>query len=339
MKAISIARNRAGLHSGAMRARIVEGTQGVALALAQLRAGAVVGMPTETVYGLAADATNLEALAKIFEAKGRPATNPLILHVLDSEMAARFAKHWDERAQRLARAFWPGPLTLVVQRAETVLDRVTAGGETVALRAPKHPDARSLIAGLGRPVAAPSANRSTGISPTTAAAVLEELGDRIDLVLDGGACEVGLESTVLDLTEEPALILRPGHITAAELEAVLGTPVRLRPQGEQTEAIARSPGQMRRHYAPKTPLRITEAALVSSSEVSDCVFLVHSAELPRAARAMRMPTNPADYARDLYAALRWADGQEARELVVEAPPTSIEWAAVWDRLRRASSRD
>jgi L-threonylcarbamoyladenylate synthase len=322
-----------------MPTRIVRGAAGMAEAVVQLRTGAVVGMPTETVYGLAADAMNVDAIRKVFETKGRPATNPLIVHVLDPEMAARFVKQWGARADRLAAAFWPGPLTLVLPKADVVPEIVTAGGATVALRAPAHPVARALIAAFGGPIAAPSANRSTGISPTTARAVVEELGGRIELVLDGGACEVGLESTVLDLTEHPAVILRPGHIGAEAIDAVLGEAVRVRTFEGDAQEISKSPGQMRRHYAPKTPLILAEASKLEALVSSSSVVLVFSVEPPPGVPGRRLPDSPETYARALYAALRWADAQGASEIIVEVPPTHVEWTAVWDRLRRAATRE
>jgi L-threonylcarbamoyladenylate synthase len=316
--------------------RIVGSEGAVAEACAALRAGQVVAIPTETVYGLAADALNPAAIARVFEAKGRPATNPLIVHVLDAEMAKGFVRGWDLRADLLSRAFWPGPLTLVLPKAEIVPEVVTAGGPTVAVRAPRHPITRAIIAAFGAPLAAPSANRSTGISPTTADAVRDELGDRISLIVDGGACEVGLESTVVDLSVQPAVILRPGQVSARQIEDVLGEKV-LSTEAV-TGSVAKSPGQMRRHYAPRTPLRLVDAPL-SFDDATSTVFLTRTVELPTHVRGRRLPETPEAYAQALYAALRWSDQQGASMIVVETPPIEEPWAAVRDRLSRAAARD
>jgi len=187
-----------------------------------LRRGGLVAFPTETVYGLGADATNAEAVARIFAVKGRPATNPLIVHVADLETAKRYAATWSDAAQTLAAVWWPGPLTLVVPKTPEIVDAVSAGRPTVALRVPDHPVALELLRAFGGPVAAPSANRSTHVSPTTADHVRQELGDEVDIILDGGPCSVGIESTVLDLTGDRPVILRPGGVTRQKIEAIVG---------------------------------------------------------------------------------------------------------------------
>jgi L-threonylcarbamoyladenylate synthase len=227
--------------------------EGLTEAVKILRRGGLVAFPTETVYGLGADATNSAAVGKIFAAKGRPATNPLIVHVADEGVAQRYAKHWPAAAQRLAARFWPGPLTLVVPKSDAIVQEATAGLGTVGLRAPDHPLALALLRAFDGPVAAPSANRSTRISPTTAEHVREELGDRVDMILDGGPCRVGIESTVLDLSGDRAAILRPGGVTREQIEAVLGQPVEQRQMIAPATTSASSPGQHEVHYAPHTP--------------------------------------------------------------------------------------
>src|SRR3954471_1942381 len=213
-----------------------------------LRSGGLVAFPTETVYGLGADATNAAAVAKIFAAKGRPATNPLIVHVADLETAKRYTAVWNDAAQTLAAVWWPGPLTLVVPKRPEIVDAATAGRPTVALRVPDHPLALELLRAFGGPIAAPSANRSTHVSPTTAQHVREELGDAVDLVLDGGPCGVGIESTVLDLTTTLPVILRPGAVTPEQIKAVIGQ-VHLFKGSAAEHVPASSPGQQSIHYA------------------------------------------------------------------------------------------
>lgn len=219
-----------------------------------LRQGRLVAFPTETVYGLGADATQPDAVAKIFAAKGRPAGNPLIVHVADIAIARRYVADWPDRAQKLAEAFWPGPLSLILSRGDAIAPAVAADGPTVAIRVPRHPVALALLRAFDGPVAAPSANRSNHISPTTAGHVRQELGDLVDLVLDGGACDVGIESTVLDLSGPRLRILRPGDITAEQIAAVVNEPVELLTgHVVQADDSAISPGQQAVHYAPRTP--------------------------------------------------------------------------------------
>lgn len=309
----------------------------MAEAAERLRAGETVAIPTETVYGLAADALNREAVARIFAAKGRPATNPLIVHVLDAEMAGRFTLSWDARAEALARAFWPGPLTLVLEKSEAVPDIVTAGGKTVAVRAPSHPVARAILAAFGGPIAAPSANRSTGISPTTSEAVMDELGDRIELIVEGGRCAVGLESTVVDLSVAVPSVLRPGRVSRTEIETALGEPVTMPGAKAEPGGITKSPGQLLRHYAPKTPIRLLPLEELWTSPSTRVVYLTRTADIPPGSLGRRLPESPEDYARELYAALRWADQQGVTELRLETPPDTEVWAAVRDRLRRAAT--
>jgi L-threonylcarbamoyladenylate synthase len=312
--------------------------------------GAVVAIPTETVYGLAADALDADAVDRIFAAKGRPATNPLIVHVADAAMARSLAASWPPAAERITASLWPGPVTVVVPRGPSIPDAVTAGGPTVALRCPEHPLTRRLIATLGRPLAAPSANRSLQLSPTTAGHVLEGLGNRIDLILDGGPCGRGIESTVVDCTTVPPRILRPGPIGRAELEAVLGGAVLDSPAGGTGDetAPARSPGMLARHYAPKTPLEVTAAAAERVTALLEAgkrvAWLTARTEDPevRSLAASRnllvvpMPTDPAAFATGLYAALHAIDRRGLDTIVADAPPATEPWRAVADRLRRAA---
>src|ERR1051326_598664 len=227
----------------------------VARAAALLRAGQLVALPAETVYGLARHARGARGVAKIFAVKSRAPRNPIIVHVAGVEMARRCVKTWPSQADQLARAFWPGPLTLVLRRSGEIPDIVTAGGPTVGVRWPSHPFAQAVIRACGFPLAAPSANLSTRISPTTARHVLKDLGDRIDLIVDGGPSQVGLESTVLDLTVRPARVLRPGIIHAESLSAVIGK-VRSAQRATRGAAPVRSPGRLPKHYSPKAPLKI-----------------------------------------------------------------------------------
>lgn len=309
-------------------------------AVAILRAGGLVAFPTETVYGLGADATNAAAVARIFAAKGRPATNPLIVHVADAVVARRYAADWPRMASRLAEHFWPGPLTLVVRRAPCIVAAAAAGLDTVGLRCPDHPLALQLLRKFDGPVAAPSANRSMRISPTTAEHVRHELGDRVDLILDGGACQVGIESTVLDLLADPPRILRPGGVSAAQLEPVIGA-VQLGEHLTATDQAASSPGQQAVHYAPHTPTLRFEAGQwerVRAQLGSDDVLLLMepAPQVPRVRQVICLPEDPQAYARRFYASLRQADSLGAGRIWVQMPPDLPTWAAVRDRLKRAA---
>ncbi|HEX8340419.1 MAG TPA: L-threonylcarbamoyladenylate synthase [Tepidisphaeraceae bacterium] len=301
----------------------------MAVAVDLLRSGRLVAFPTETVYGLGADATNPAAVARVFAAKGRPAHNPLIVHVANSVIAKRYVADWPAAASRLSNAFWPGPLTIVLPKHPSITDAATAGGATVGLRVPHHPLAIELLYAFDGPVAAPSANRSNRVSPTTAAHVRDELGDAVDLVLDGGPCAVGIESTVLDLTGERPRVLRPGHITARQIEAALGRTVddfANAPPDEPGDGPARplaSPGQMPLHYAPRTP------AFHFKPHQRDELDLDNAA-------ALVLTIDPEAYARHLYARLRLLDTQELRAIYVELPPDTPQWRAVRDRVLRAT---
>lgn len=310
-----------------------------------LRRGGLVAFPTETVYGLGAHALDPQAVARIYAAKGRPGYNPLIVHVADVEGARRLAARWPEAAERLAAAFWPGPLTLVLPRAEGVSDAVTAGLPSVALRIPRHPVALALLRAAGVPVAAPSANRSTEISPSTAAHVAKGLGDRVDLILDGGPAPVGIESTVLDVTGERPILLRPGGLGIDALRSVVGDV--LLPSADAREGEARpSPGMMDRHYAPRGRVRLfaadeheavaREARAASANGERTGAILV-AAPGVSTERAVQMPRDPAGYAARLYAALHELDDAGCALILVERVPVDPAWDGVRDRLRRAAT--
>lgn len=303
-------------------------------AAAILRGGGLVAFPTETVYGLGADATREDAVRGIFEAKGRPATNPLIVHCDSAESARRWAGEWPEAADHLARLFWPGPLTLVVPAGKGIAPTVTANGPTVGLRVPAHPVALALLREARLPIAAPSANRSTGLSPTSAQAVERSLGGRIDAILDGGSCPVGIESTVLSLVDDRPRILRPGMVTARDIEQALGRVIDKTPLVVQGEEPMPSPGLLARHYAPAIPMRMVEAPAVEKTGA----FLIRLAnEFTREERCICLPREPRSYAGKLYWALHLAEQSGAEEILVECPPFEEEWSAIHDRLRRASS--
>jgi len=294
----------------------------IARAVEILRRGGIVAFPTETVYGLGADATNPAAVQRVFEVKGRPSTNPLICHVASESVARRYAENFPPAALRLAQSFWPGALSIVVPKAQAIVPAVTAGLNTVALRVPNHPLAIELLRALDGALAGPSANRSTHVSPTTARHVSDELGDAVDLILDGGPCAVGIESTVLDISTDEPTILRPGGISRAQIEAVIG-PVQIRQVVTVGSTPTKSPGQHEKHYAPTTPafrfdprgrpdLDLTNAAIVE------------------------LTLDPQAYARNLYARLRLLDSQNLSAIYVELPPDLPEWAAVRDRVLRAT---
>jgi L-threonylcarbamoyladenylate synthase len=314
-------------------------------AAAVLKGGGLVAFATETVYGLGADATNPEAVARIFAAKGRPSFNPLIVHAHDPAMARTCVAGWPEAAGLLADAFWPGPLTLVLPRSGMIPDLVTAGRDTVGVRVPAPNVARRLIAHAGRPIAAPSANRSTGISPTLARHVLDDLDGRIDLILDSGPTTVGLESTVLDLTTVNPRILRPGPITAAQLEhALAGRHVPIHVQARNhpdSRGPLTSPGQMAVHYAPRTRAvrvdRVDDLARVPwPARAALVVVGQHTLPtLPSAIETFELPT-PDRAAQELYAVLHQCDALDIDLIVVVFPPDRPEWCAVRDRLRRAT---
>ena len=322
-------------------------------------------MPTETVYGLAAHALDPAAVARIYAAKGRPAWNPLIVHVADAEAARRLTRHWPPSAQRLADAFWPGPLTIVLHKQPQVPDIVTAGSDTIALRVPAHPAALALLRVCELPLAAPSANRFTQLSPTTAQHVEQALGDRVSLILDGGACDIGIESTVIDLTTDPPTLLRPGLLALTSCPTCWARPFAFRdtevtapdnPPDQAPENAAkeapdgstphRSPGLSERHYAPRADVWL--AARSEQGEVQDMLdrlppearigvlAIERGLQLAGAHRTLVLPDNPAGYARSLYAALHALDDDRCTLIVVERPPLTTPWAAINDRLLRST---
>ncbi|WP_309709183.1 L-threonylcarbamoyladenylate synthase [Armatimonas sp.] len=317
----------------------------LAEAAERLRGGELVAFPTETVYGLGANALDADAVAKIYAAKGRPATNPIIVHVASVEQAKALVKTWPAIADELAAQHWPGPLTLVLEKADHIPDIVTAGGPTVGIRIPNHPVALELLRQAGVPIAAPSANRSEEVSPTFAIHVQHSLGEFVDdlLILDGGGCRVGIESTVLDVTCDPPRVLRPGM-------AKLNLPPSPRAAGEAEANVARSPGQMLRHYAPKAPLLILPIEeLVQQIQEGDGLLVRRGSldgKRPEPGEPGRVKVkisflrhdwDAEHYAKILYWFIRVLDRSGVSRILVEAPPTGPEWDAIWDRLRRAAS--
>jgi len=305
-------------------------------AAALLSRGGLVAFPTETVYGLGALALEPLAVRAIYAAKNRVTTNPLIVHVLGEDEARPLCARWPIEAQELATRFWPGPLTLVLPRTERVPDEVTGGGPTVAVRAPSHPAARQLLARVRVPLAAPSANRSEHVSPTTALHVLRDLNGRIDAVLDGGRCQVGIESTVLALTPDGPRLLRAGAVARSSLEELLGEI----PDAAPTR-IAASPGQQKRHYAPAALVRMADAAQlprIAADLPGRVGALIHSEiALPDGVVSLRLPPEPTGYARELYAALRELEDRDCTAICIESVPSAPEWDAIRDRLTRAAA--
>jgi L-threonylcarbamoyladenylate synthase len=296
-----------------------------------LRAGGLVAFPTETVYGLGADASSAAAMARLYRVKGRPAGHPVIVHFVSAEDAFRYAKEIPADAKLLANKFWPGPLTLILKRSDKAKDFVTGGQPSVGIRVPSHPVARELLKAFGGGIAAPSANRFGRISPTTAAHVREDLGGDVDLVLEGGPSEVGIESTIVDLSGGAAVLLRPGKISRAELGKIVALE-------EKSEASPRHSGGLERHYSPRTAARLvaTHALDREISHLKDRVaVLAFSRPDERVDYWLRMPRDPDGYAQKLYAALRELDAAGCELILVEAPPDAPEWAAVRDRLVRA----
>jgi L-threonylcarbamoyladenylate synthase len=336
----------------------------VAHAAGLIRQGRLVAFPTETVYGLGANALDPAAVERIYEAKGRPHSSPIIIHISDLEMLHQVVSEWPETAQKLAETFWPGPLTLVLPRTAAVPDLVTAGLPTVGVRMPAHPIALELVSAAEVPIAAPSANRFTEISPTTAQHVRDSLRERVDYILDGGPCSVGIESTVLTLAEGTPRILRPGGVSRAEIEAVIGKLSR----GADTEASASpfqraimpgfehinteadasltegdgiahaSPGMHPRHYSPRTPLYLIENGKVNEEGRGAYLQLSRAAE-GEPVEVVVMPSDPVGYAAKLYEVLHLLDVGGFDWIAVETPPDLPGWEAVRDRLRRAAGRE
>jgi L-threonylcarbamoyladenylate synthase len=321
-----------------MTGEVVEGLSHVEEAVALLRRGGLVALPTETVYGLAADAEDELAVRRIFAAKGRPSAHPLIVHLADAGLASGWCRAFPEGARRLAAAFWPGPLTLVLPRGPRALDVVTGGQDTVALRVPSHPVAHAVLASFGGGLAMPSANRFGRTSPTRAEHVAEDLGGAVDLILDGGPCEVGVESTIVDLSGPSPALLRPGGVAREALEEVLGASVPMAAPGG-----VRAPGTLPSHYAPRAGVVLAEAGEVQQkvaelSATGAKVGLVGPRQaVPGAVVALEAPADAEGLARVLYAMLREGDARGCDVLVVQVPPEHGVGLAVRDRLRRAAA--
>lgn len=315
----------------------------ISKAVALLRAGQLVAFPTETVYGLGADARNELAISQVFTVKHRPRAHPLIVHLASSDQLQHWAMDMSPGVLTLAHTFWPGPLTMVLKKQSHVLDIVTGGQDTVALRVPSHPIALALLQAFGDGIVAPSANQFTHISPTTSAAVQEELGDAVSMILDGGACSVGVESTIVDMTGDVPIILRPGMISAKAIETVLGCMVITSP----VERPIRAPGMHALHYAP-----VTKTILMAKSAIPDFLHTLHASDLPLAlmmyskdcilpimkdVHLIQMPNSAQQYAHDLYHTLRMLDHQQFKQMVIEAVPESSDWVAIHDRLFKATA--
>lgn len=314
-------------------------------AVTLLQQGEVVALPTETVYGLAANALDAKAVEKIYQVKGRPAHNPVIVHVASLAMAQECITEWTDDAEKLALHFWPGPLTLVLPREKSIPDIVTAAGSTVGIRFPSHPLMRKVIEGCGFPLAAPSANLANQLSPTTAKHVITAIGNRIPLVIDAGPTSVGIESTVLDLTGDTPRLLRPGVISARQIGQVLGRQINL----EANYSLQlKSPGLLPKHYSPRARLIVASwknddelSALVATSGVQpEAIHVLCYEQIPEANPFGRVAIIPYDedaYARAIYAELHRSDELNAQLIIVERPPSGEAWDGIHDRLRRASA--
>lgn len=319
--------------------------ESIARAAELLREGGVVAFPTETVYGLGADALDEAAVARVFKIKGRPLDHPVIVHLASATELTDWARDISAGAQALAEAFWPGPLTLILKRAPQVPDTVTGGQDTVGMRVPEHPVAQALLQALGRDdgerrmrgLAAPSANKFGHVSPTTAAHVRADLGDAVDLVLDGGAAAFGIESTIVDVSGEQPTILRPGAIPAETIERVLGAAL----QAPDAHA-PRAPGTRKAHYAPRAKVRLVRRVelleALASHKGQRIGVLALEVTVPRLAAGLQrvVPAIAARYAHELYANLRALDDQNVGQILIEAPPRSAAWTAINDRLARAA---
>lgn len=316
----------------------------LAAAASIIRKGGLVAFTTETVYGLGADATNSEAVTKIFAAKGRPSKNPLIVHANDSIMARQCVAAWSDDAEKLANHFWPGPLTLILPRSASIPDIVTAGGPTVGVRVPGLALPRYLIMLAQVPIAAPSANRSNGVSPTLASHVYRDLDGRVEMILDGGPCRVGLESTVLDLSRETPRLLRPGMLSRTQLQGVIGRPINLGPGVDDEVAQPSSPGQMTLHYAPRTCTQRLDLDSLDPGLDDHCkgkrfaiMNLGHPPHLIENKGELRISyEGPDAAAHDLYARLRLWDAAGLDLILIVMPPDVEDWAAIRDRICRAS---
>ena len=331
-----------------------QSTESIDRAVALLNAGHLIGLPTETVYGLAADADNPEAVAAIFTAKGRPADHPLIVHLGADDLLSAYATDIPDAAWALAEAFWPGPLTLILKKAPSVPDIVTGGQDTVGIRIPGHPVALTLLRALaesrrqagksGGGLAAPSANRFGRISPTSAQHVADELGDAVALILDGGDCRVGIESTIVDLSRGAPVILRPGAISTEQLSLVLGEAIGTR--ASMTEDVPRVSGSLASHYAPQTPMQIMASDVIERAlqGTGRCAAIVRmgvdlEASLLQRPDVIVLADQPAAYAHAFYRVLRELDARGYARILVQALPEGTDWLAVQDRLGRAAHRD
>ena len=312
--------------------------EAIARAARMLREGRLVAFPTETVYGLGADAGNAAAVRAIFAAKRRPADHPVIVHLPDAAGVAYWARDVPPGAQRLADALWPGPLTLILPRSPHAMDEVTGGQDSVGLRVPSHPVAQALLRAFvdegGRGVAAPSANRFGRISPTTAKHVADDLGGDVELVLDGGACDVGIESTIVAFTDGEPMLLRPGGVPESEIARVLGRV----PRAPAAEA-PRASGTLASHYAPRTPALLARDLAAALADHPGAAVLARTLRGPAGPRWINAADDPVRYAHDLYAHLRALDASGAAEILIEAVPDDAAWLAVRDRLLRATHGD
>ena len=299
-----------------------------------LRAGGLVAFPTETVYGLGADASSAAAVARLYAAKGRPADHPVIVHFADAARAFEWAREVPDAATKLAARFWPGPLTMILKRSAKAGDFVTGGQDSVGLRVPSHPIAQALLEQFGGGVAAPSANLFGNVSPTSASHVREDLAGKVDLILDGGSSEVGIESTIVDLSGGTPVLLRPGGISKLQLEEVLQSEIQ-----DKNLSSPRHSGGLERHYAPKTPALLVpphELDAQIANRGAAVAVLAFSRPDERVEYWIRMPKEPGAYAQRLYAALRELDGAGCETILIESPPETGEWNAVLDRLSRAT---
>lgn len=317
-------------------------------AVRALKEGELVAFPTETVYGLGADAQNEKALKRLFALKGRPISHPVIVHLSCFEQLDSWCKLVPEEAKLLAKEFWPGPLTLILSRSKKALNLVTGGQDSVGIRIPGHPIAQELLRLFGDGVAAPSANKFGRISPTSADHVVSDLGNSVKVILDGGNCQIGIESTIVDLSGSSPKILRPGMIGVERIAQVLG--LKNTAELDSAENVPRVPGSMPSHYAPRTPLKIVSTEeidrLASSSNIdaiNEPISVLSFQRAPsllgdRVSQWVKAKADPIDYARDLYKNLRILDASGSRLLLVEAPPDTLNWCAIKDRLMRAANQ-
>lgn len=320
-----------------MSSSIAASVSAIRDAAATLRRGGLVAFPTETVYGLGADASNPAAVARIYQVKGRPAGHPVIVHIGDAGQLLRWAREIPEHAAKLAARFWPGPLTLVLVRASGVPDELTGGQETIGLRVPGHPVALELLREFSGGIAAPSANRFGRISPTCAEHVRNDLGSDVDLILDGGACEIGIESTIVDVSRGRPVVLRPGRISEDQIARTLGVA-----SAPRDADAPRAPGMLLSHYAPRQPLRLVaslEWELRLPGKSTRRGVMSFRARPPGDASVIwiHAPSAPQPFGHDLYANLRTLDASGCDEILVEEPPASADWSAIRDRLSRARS--